>query len=194
MAAPTDASPSDVQKDGGFLRLLRSWRALWGIIAKRGPEPLQPAKEEDDSALLSLSHTRSSRPTQGTGIIFVLTDQLRQAFAQCKLWETRVLDAGYGAGWKEHLGRNMGIESWGDWEIWIDRIDKTGVCRDLPLLACLAILDISSLNLYEIQGMATGLPAYEYNCENDDDHGCWPLCMMYPILYLTSHGTMLSVI
>ena len=43
---------------------------------------------------------------------------------------TRVLDATFGKPGRE------GIESWGDWEIYVDRVDKTESCANLVDVAC----------------------------------------------------------
>lgn len=107
-----------------FLEVLRRWREIGGLVARDGVDGveglrLEIVKEENDSDIRENEN----------GVYFVLGAQCKENLiaSQLKGCATRVLHATCGSPGKE------GIESWGDWEIIVEKIDKTK-CPDFVSL------------------------------------------------------------
>ena len=101
-------------QDDIFMTVLNRWRSLGGIIST-GEYRAKSVVEEGDEADLRNEDWIYFTPGDGT------LEQVK------KLDCTRgcVLDATYGKPGRE------GIESWGDWEITVDRVEKSESCGDL---------------------------------------------------------------
>jgi hypothetical protein len=104
-------------EDELFVTVLRRWRELGGIIAAgefRGPKVVE---EGDEIAI-----------REQPWVLLAPGDETEAHLKAFDSGVTRVLDATFGK-----PGRD-GIESWGDWEIYVDRVDKTGSCANWTLV------------------------------------------------------------
>lgn len=107
-------------EDELFVTVLRRWRELGGIVAAgefRGPKVVE---EGDEIAIREQPWVLLAPGPPG--------DETEAHLKAFDSGVTRVLDATFGK-----PGRD-GIESWGDWEIYVDRVDKTGSCANWTLV------------------------------------------------------------
>ena len=101
-----------------FMAVLNRWRELGGLVG--GGEYRKPTVvEQGDEAALR----------NGDWIFLAPGEETEEHLKAFEGGVTRALDATYGKPGRE------GIESWGDWEIYVDRKDKTESCANLVDLA-----------------------------------------------------------
>ena len=101
-----------LDKDDIFMTVVNRWRSLGGTVAAEKASVKSIVEEGDETKFLNADWIYL---TPGDGTL----EQVKRP--DC----TRVLDATFGKPGRE------GIESWGDWEIYVDRVEKSESCRDL---------------------------------------------------------------
>jgi hypothetical protein len=105
-------------EDELFVAVLRRWRELGGIVAAGKYDGPAVVEEGDEIAI-----------REQPWVFLAPGDETEERLQAFDSGVTRVLDATFGKPGRE------GIESWGDWEIYVDRVDKTASCANLVDLA-----------------------------------------------------------
>lgn len=109
--------------DDLFLIVLNRWRSLGGSIAIDDDARDKSVVEEGDETGLR----------NGDWIYLIAGDGTLDQVKRLDCTRGCVLDATFGQPGRE------GIESWGDWEISVDRVEKSESCRDLVDLTMVQI-------------------------------------------------------
>ena len=116
-----------------FVAVLRRWRELGGIVAAG-----------EYKGLTSLTHKLVDEGgeiaiREQPWVYLAPGDETEVRLKAFDSGVTRVLDATFGKPGRE------GIESWGDWEIYVDRVEKTESCTNLVDLAYYRVMkEVSS--------------------------------------------------